>query len=163
MKPGERPCTAKAQRVFSVVATAFDVAPSQLRSRANSHYISHPRMIAWKLLRDVYGWSQSTIGKYSGTFHHTTVRAGLLNVDRWLQDKDFSASYAALRETVIATEKEVKLVAARRLTRLDILEAKVAVLEAMFERLVISRGDPGLIPTNIAAALEALKEATRVQ
>lgn len=121
----------KVERVLGVIGDAYDLAPSLLLVRTNAHHISRPRMIAFWILRQ-RKWSLTRIGKALGGLHHTTVLHGIVAVESQLAAcPDFRDTVLALQARSEQAEIAVRQAAARPLGRVDVLEARIASLEAM--------------------------------
>lgn len=127
------------ERILGVIGDAYDLVPRLLLARTNAHYISRPRMIAFWLLRQ-RKWSLPRIGKALGGLHHTTVLHGIQAVESQLAAcPDFRDTVLALQARSEQAEIAVRQAAARPLGRVDVLEARIASLEAM---LALSGGNP---------------------
>ncbi len=119
-------------RASGVVAEAFDLAPTMLRLRSQEHHIARPRHIVFWLLHE-QKWSYARIGQAMGGFHHTTVLHGISAVERQRQSDSAYRDFTNELQARVYRANEAAREAARvkPLGRVDVLESRIAMLEAM--------------------------------
>lgn len=120
-------------RVVGIVAEAFDLAPSMLRIRSQEHHIARPRQIVFWLLRQ-RNWAYTRIGQAMGGYNHTTVLHGICGVERQRQhDPSYRDFTNELQARVYRADEAAREAArVKPLGRVDVLETRIAMLEAMF-------------------------------
>ncbi len=75
------------ESVIRTVADHFQLQPTQLKQKSNTHAIAYPRQIAMYLIKELTQSSLPEIGRVFGGKHHTTVLHSVQKIDG-LRQKD---------------------------------------------------------------------------
>ena len=88
--------------ILDHVATRYDVAPDDLRSKGRRHELVVPRQIAMYLIRELTSHSYPEIGQFfSGRDHSTVMYAVQKVTDQLEDDDDFAASVRDVRAALV--------------------------------------------------------------
>ena len=87
--------------IVRAVAEKFQMHPSQLKMKSNTHQIAYPRQIAMYLVKELTHASLPEIGRYFGGKHHTTVLHSVNKIEDLRQrDDDLNSTIHALMDSL---------------------------------------------------------------
>jgi len=144
---------AEAQSVVDAVCTEFHVQPEALAGNGRSQRVAWPRLVAYHVLRERFGWSQGDIG---GLFDrdHSTVHHGIARVARQIAAVKVDREVVAgIVFAIAAKVSEVETERASDVAR-EALERGIAQLDATIAEATAERD-------RLSAALAALSQPLR--